>query len=293
MRPASVKAVAQKAQRRPIAVFTYKYVVFRVSLLVSFSASATPSHQRPNKSAPPSLSFRGTLSVVLARTSLPLLPSHPSLPVVLPLLPPVGRGGTRLRWRARRRPRRFTGPRRVARGHSGSRRATASCGATVARETAARVTWVTVARGAAAQVTWSHDGERAEAARFARAGCLLPLLLRCRSGSTAQIRRQRAASTSGDGGSGGAGKIEVMAPPYPLPHSLSPSLLAPLPHSLFPSSLFPYREVDLGGRGRSCPSPAAAGPWLSDAGPTGSGVKRWRQSDPGTTTATMRRSRRH
>jgi len=158
---------------------------------------------------------------------------------------------------------------------------------------AAWVAWATVACGAAAQVAWSHGGERAEAAQCARAGCLLPLLLRCRSGSTAQIRRQRAASTSGDGGSGGAGKIEVMAPLYPLPHSLSPSLLAPLPHSLFPSSLFPYREVDLGGRGRSCPSPAVAGQWLSDAGPTGSDVKRWRQSDPGTTTATMRRSRRH
>ena len=254
MRPASVKAVAQKAQRSPIAVFTYKYVVFRFlpqtkqvrtspHLCPSPSVAPSPSSSR----APPSLSFHRT----------------PSLPVVLPLLPSAGR------------------------------RATASCRATAARGMAAWVAWATVACGAAAQVAWSHGGERAEAAWCARAGCLLPLLLRCRSGSTAQIRRQRAASTSGDGGSGGAGKIEVMAPPYPLPHSLSPSLLAPLPHSLFPSSLFPYREVDLGGRGRSCPSPAAAGPWLSDAGPTGSGVKRWRQSDPGTTTATMRRSRRH
>ena len=94
MRPASVKAVAQKAQRSPIAVFTYKYVVFRVSLLVSLSASATPSHRRPNKSAPPSLSFHRTLSVVLARTSLPLLPSHP-LPPRRPSSPSVSRA----RWR--------------------------------------------------------------------------------------------------------------------------------------------------------------------------------------------------
>ena len=270
MRPASVKAVAQKAQRSPIAVFTYKYVVFRVSLLVFLPASATPSHRRPNKSAPPSLSFRRTppspSSFLSFRRQGAVAPDS---------------GGA------------HGGAHGSSRGHDRSRRATASYGATTARGTVARVAWATVARGATAQVAWSHGGERAEAARCARAGCLLPLLLRCRSGSTAQIRRQRAASTSGDGGSGGAGKIEVMAPPYPLPHSLSPSLLAPLPHSLFPSSLFPYREVDLGGRGRSCPSPAAVGPWLSDARPTGSGVKRWRQSDPGTTTATMRRSRRH
>jgi len=121
MRPASVKAVAQKAQRSPIAVFTYKYVVFRVSLPVSLSASATPSHRRPNKSAPPSLSFRRTLSVVLARTSHPLLPSHPSFPVVLPLLLSTGRGGARLRWRARRRPRRVAWGHGVVRGHSGAR----------------------------------------------------------------------------------------------------------------------------------------------------------------------------
>ena len=124
MRPASVKAVAQKAQRSPIAVFTYKYVVFRVSLPVSLSASATPSHRRPNKSAPPSLSFRRTLSVVLARTSLPFLPSH-LLPPRRPSSPSVGRA----RWRPTPAARTeaptavrgatmgHTGPQRVAQGH--------------------------------------------------------------------------------------------------------------------------------------------------------------------------------
>ena len=120
MRPASVKAVAQKAQRSPIAVFTYKYVVFRVSLPVSLSASATPSHRRPNKSAPPSLSFHRTLSVVLARTSLPLHPSHP-LPPRRPSSPSVGRA----RWRptpeaptaVRGATAGRAGPQRVAQGH--------------------------------------------------------------------------------------------------------------------------------------------------------------------------------
>ena len=128
MRPASVKAVAQKAQRSPIAVFTYKYVVFRVSLPVSLSASATPSHRRPNKSAPPSLFFRRTLSVVLARTSLPLLPSHP-LPPRRPSSPSVGRA----RWRptpvarteaptaGRAGPQRVAQGHGVVRGHSGAR----------------------------------------------------------------------------------------------------------------------------------------------------------------------------
>jgi len=62
--------------------------------------------------------------------------------------------------------------------------------------------------------------------------------------------------------------------------------------SFFRSSEGSRREPDLGGGGRSHPSLAAVGPCLSlDAGPTGSGARRWRRSDPGTTTTTTRRSR--